>query len=237
MNSAQREKLAIVILPTAIIAVVWGMWLRPSAKLAELDQSLTDLRVQAPSAAVLAAEQARLTQLNQDRADLTTEQTQLLDQWHKLRHDRQRGPGQAAAIHDVCDVFRRHGLTLLREQRSSAGQESDATEPLRRVFERLAKPPQQLIPELASVAAKPGPAAPVPLGALPPPDAEPAAMPNAVVPPLTLWQIEFAGRYADVQAALEELATGPAATLPVQLTMDKAKPELSLRRWTLVVCL
>jgi hypothetical protein len=235
MKPAARERLAILLMPSLVIALGWWGWLRPSNDSKDAAAALAAAQTASPSDAALTAERKHVAELTAQQMQLTNDRKIALDRWQAIREQRD-DRRSAATTAQIAELFRRHNLPLIAEARMSTDQTGALVEPLTKALDRINRKPEDLIPELKKLNRKPAAGA---ITATPAPilSVEEMQMAPAARAPRTFWKIEFAGRFSDVQAALAELAQNETTAIPIQLTMAKAPANLSLRRWSLVVCL
>lgn len=235
MNPATRERLAILIMPSLIVALGWWGWLRPSDELKSSVAAFETAQHTTPSETTLAAERKRIAGLDAQRQELDNDRDAALQRWAELRETRD-DRRSAATIGRIAELFRRHDLPLIFEERIAAEANGAFVEPLAKALDRMATQPEELVPEMKTQR-KPAKGAIAATPATVPSWDEGETTVGVKRIQRTFWRIEFAGRFADVQAALAELARDETTAIPIQVTMAKAAANISLRRWTLVICL
>lgn len=256
MNAATREKIILLLLPSALVAVVWWGWFRPAAarkvdaatksraadtsrlEAAEKKQrdsgaKLVEVSLKHRAATEKATlSEAELEQQRQREADLGR-QLGSLHQEQQQYLVRWESLKQVLAQHEhrsherLASVFQAQGLTILNEKRADLSTTAGIRW-LDELLRKLNQPIESAFPELK--------------GAM---DAAAAGKPASRVRPAAdepsnagkVWIVEFAGAYENVREALIELARDDALFIPLHLGMSDANANLKLRKWTLVIML
>lgn len=211
---SSRDKWIMMLLPAVAIVLLYIWLYSEQGNMFIARRELEKARAGAATPAQLAAARTRLAGLQQDQVKVKAERKALDDRWTALGTTRNLSPAaRAEAFQRLSRTIWKGGLFTV-EEAPLEGNNTQIPASLDEMFKRLANNN--------------------PTGGNAP--AGNAAAGNvAISSQQRLWKVRFLGRYKDVRAMLETLATEDTPIIPVSISMSQAPLETDWRNWTLLV--
>lgn len=219
MSAPSRTGWLLVCAPAILLAIIMFGYFRPTTRLMALERTAAQMRSAPSRKAALQSIQEQAAERRKSLAELTKRREGYVARWDQLRKGFTPTSDRPESLTKLVAVLIKHDLHVVSKQPLAGN--GNLSGPWQQIEQRLKQPIEQAFPEQGG--AKPAAAAPAPIAALPTGDRR------------TIWEIELAGTYDQVEQALREMIAVDPALTPLSLEMEEPKPEIQLRRWKLIL--
>jgi hypothetical protein len=116
MSPEARQKLLSMLLPSLLVAIVWGLYLRPTAKLNTARTELQAATASEPKEVDFVMANNAATKSREELAAVTKEFDEWNARWQRVKSDRiGKSPNRIVGIENITRIFENSSLQIVRE--------------------------------------------------------------------------------------------------------------------------